>query len=284
MSTPDASAAAPSVPDTAARAADIVRARRPDAYRAAVVLGSGLGSFADAVEDAVRIPYGDLPGFPAAGVSGHAGALVCGRIGGLPVLVLAGRAHFYEHGDAAVMRPALEALAALGVGTLVLTNAAGSVRQKMPPGSLMAITDHINVSGLNPLIGEPSDRRFVNMVDAYDPALRARLAGCAARLGTHLHQGVYAWFSGPSFETPAEIQMARTLGADAVGMSTVPEAILARFLGLRVVAISTITNLGAGMAPHGPSHGETKEVAGVAAGRLSALLAGFLADLAGDAP
>jgi purine-nucleoside phosphorylase len=273
-----------SAPGTAARAAEIVRARRPDAYRAAIVLGSGLGSFADTVEDAVRIPYGELPGFPAAGVSGHAGALVCGRIKGLPVLVLAGRAHFYEHGEAAVMRPALETLAALGVGTLVLTNAAGSVRTEMPPGSLMAIADHLAVSGVNPLIGEPSDKRFVNMVDAYDPALRTRLAACAARLGIPLHHGVYAWFSGPSFETPAEIRMARTLGADAVGMSTVPEVILARFLGLQVAAISTITNLGAGMAPHGPSHGETKEVAGAAAGRLSALLAGFLADLAGDAP
>ena len=173
MSTPPPS-------DTAARAAGIVRARRPDAYRVAIILGSGLGGFADAVEDAVRIPYGELPGFPAAGVSGHAGALVCGRIGGLPVLVLAGRAHFYEHGDAAVMRPALEAVAALGIDTLILTNAAGSVRQKMPPGSLMAIADHINVNCLNPLIGEPSDRRFVNMVDAYDLALRARLATCAA--------------------------------------------------------------------------------------------------------
>lgn len=268
----------------AARAADLVRARRDDGYRVAIVLGSGLGGFAEAVEDAVRIPYGDLPGFPAAGVSGHAGALVCGRIGGLPVLVLAGRAHFYEHGDAAVMRPALEALAALGVDTLVLTNAAGSVRRKMPPGSLMAITDHLNVSGANPLIGEPSDRRFVNMVDAYDPVLRDRLSACARRLGIHLHHGVYAWFSGPSFETPAEIRMAQAIGADAVGMSTVPEVILARFLGLRVTAISTITNLGAGMAPHGPSHGETKEVAGAAAGQLSALIAGFLADLAGDVP
>lgn len=271
------------VDELAARAAAVVRARRDDGYRAAVVLGSGLGGFAEAVEDAVRIPYAELPGFPAAGVSGHAGALVCGRVGGLPVLVLAGRAHFYEHGDAAVMRPALETLAEIGVETLLLTNAAGSVRTEMPPGSLMAISDHLNVSGRNPLIGEPSDRRFVNMVDAYDPALRARIAACAARLGVPLHHGVYAWFSGPSFETPAEIRMARTLGADAVGMSTVPEVILARFLGLRVAAISTITNLGAGMAPHGPSHGETKEVAGAAAGRLSALVAGFLADLAGDA-
>lgn len=264
-------------------AANIVRATRPDAYRVALILGSGLGGLADRVEDAARLPYGELPGFPVSGVSGHAGALVAGRLGGLPVLVLAGRSHYYEHGDAAVMRVALETVAELGCDSLVLTNAAGSVRPDMPPGSLMAITDHIAFGGANPLVGEATDRRFVNLVDAYDPPLTARLRDTAHRNGLVLNEGVYMWFSGPSFETPAEIRMARALGADAIGMSTVPETILARFLGLKVVAVSTITNLAAGMAPQGPSHAETKEVAGAAAADLAGLLVAFLADLAEDA-
>ena len=162
--------------------------------------------------------------------------------------MLAGRAHYYEHGDAAAMRPALEALAALGIETLILTNAAGSLEPDMPPGSVMLITDHINFSGTNPLIGEPSDARFVGMTEAYDAGLRAaHRDGRARRRASPLHEGVYMWFSGPSFETPAEIRMARIMGADAVGMSTVPEVILARFLGLRVAACSVITNLAAGM-------------------------------------
>jgi purine-nucleoside phosphorylase len=261
-------------------AADIVRAARPDGYRAALVLGSGLGGLAERVEGAVRIPYADLPGFPRSGVSGHAGTLVAGRLSGVPVIVLAGRAHYYERGDAAAMRLPLETVAALGCDTVLLTNAAGSTRPEMPPGSLMAITDHIALSGANPLIGEPSDARFVNLVGAYDAALLALLRAAAGRLGIRLDEGVYMWFSGPAFETPAEIRMARTLGADAVGMSTVPETILARFLGLKVVAVSTITNLAAGLAAEGPSHAETKEVAGKAADRLAALATGFLADLA----
>lgn len=262
-------------------AAAIVRAARPDDYAMALVLGSGLGHLAEAVDDAVAIPYADLPGFPASGVSGHAGALVAGRIAGLPVLVLSGRAHYYEHGDAGVMRGPLEAVAELGVKAVLLTNAAGSTSPDMPPGSLMAITDHIAFSGANPLIGEPTDRRFVNMVGAYDPDLTRRLHAAARKRGYALHEGVYMWFSGPSFETPAEIRMARLLGADAVGMSTVPEAILARFLGLRVVAVSTITNLAAGMAAEGPSHAETKAVAGATSHAMIGLVTGFLADLAG---
>ena len=238
----------------------------------ALVLGSGLGGLVNEVEGAVRIPYAELPGFPQSGVSGHAGELVAGRLSGKPVLMLAGRAHYYEHGDAAAMRPALEALAAFGVRKLILTNAAGSLKPEMGPGSVMLITDHINFSGTNPLFGESSDRRFVGMTEAYDLRIRAAFERSAAETRTPLHKGVYMWFSGPSFETPAEIRMARILGADAVGMSTVPEVILARFLGLRVAACSVITNLAAGMTGAELSHQETKDMAPVGGARLAAVL------------
>lgn len=260
-------------------AADILRTHFGGLSPAvALVLGSGLGGLADEVADPVRIPYAELPGFPQSGVSGHAGEVVAGRLGGCPVLILAGRAHYYEHGDAAVMRPALEALAAFGIGRLVLTNAAGSLHDHMPAGSVMLITDHINFSGANPLIGEPTDRRFVGMSEAYDPLLCAALERAAEATGTELHRGVYMWFSGPSFETPAEIRMARLMGADAVGMSTVPEVILARFLGLRVTACSVITNLGAGMSEGELSHQETKDMAPLGGARLAAVLKRALAD------
>ncbi|MCG6114247.1 MAG: purine-nucleoside phosphorylase [Mesorhizobium sp.] len=244
----------------------------------ALVLGSGLGSLAGEVEDAVRIPYGELPGFPQSGVTGHAGEVVAGRLSGTEVLVLSGRAHYYEHGNAAAMRPVLETLAGIGIGKLLLTNAAGSLRPEMAPGSVMMITDHINFSGTNPLFGEPTDRRFVGLTEAYDAELRAGLKRAAEATGTALHEGVYMWFSGPSFETPAEIRMARVLGADAVGMSTVPEVILARFLGLRVAACSVITNLAAGMTGQELSHDETKEVAPLGGRRLAAILKAMLAE------
>lgn len=245
----------------------------------ALVLGSGLGGLVDDVEDAVRIPYADLPGFPVSGVSGHAGQIVAGRFGGVPVLMLAGRAHYYEHGNAAAMRPVLETLAGIGVSKLLLTNAAGSLRPEMGPGSVMLITDHINFSGSNPLFGEPTDRRFVGLTEAYDAGIRAALKAAAAATGTPLHEGVYMWFSGPSFETPAEIRMARIVGADAVGMSTVPEVILARFLGLRVAACSVITNLAAGMTGQELSHQETKDMAPLGGARLAAILRKAIGDL-----
>jgi purine-nucleoside phosphorylase len=238
----------------------------------ALVLGSGLGGLVDEVEDAVRIPYADIEGFPRSGVTGHAGALVVGRFGGRQVAMLAGRAHYYEHGDAAAMRPALEILAAIGVTTLILTNAAGSLDPDMPPGSVMLITDHINFSGSNPLFGEPTDRRFVGLTEAYDKRLRSAVEMAAALSGVALHKGVYMWFSGPSFETPAEIRMARLIGANAVGMSTVPEVILARFLGLRVAACSVITNLAAGMTGGELSHEETKDMAPLGGRRLATIL------------
>jgi purine-nucleoside phosphorylase len=238
----------------------------------ALVLGSGLGRLVDQVEGAVRIPYAELPGFPTSGVSGHSGEVVAGRFGGRPVLMLAGRAHYYEHGDAAAMRPVLEVLAGIGVSRLILTNAAGSLDPEMLPGSVMLVSDHINFSGANPLIGEASDRRFVGMTEAYDAEMRVAIEEAARATGTILHKGVYMWFSGPSFETPAEIRMARAFGADAVGMSTVPEVILARFLGLRVAACSVITNLAAGMTGAELSHQETKDMAPVGGARLATIL------------
>jgi len=239
---------------------------------AAMVLGSGLGALVEAVEDAVRIPFADIPGFPVSGVTGHAGEVVAGRLGGRDVLILSGRVHYYETGDAAVMRPVIEAVRDLGIGTLFLTNSAGSVREDIPPGSVMIIEDHIGFSGRNPLIGEASDARFVGMTSAYDAKLRRRLAEAAKASGETLFGGVYMWFSGPSFETPAEIRMARILGADAVGMSTVPETILARFFGLKVLAASVITNYGAGMTGAELSHAETKEMAPQGGARLARIV------------
>jgi purine-nucleoside phosphorylase len=242
------------------------------APKAALVLGSGLGGLVDEVEQAIRIPYSELPGFPTSGVTGHAGEVVAGRFAGTPVLMLAGRAHYYEHGDAAAMRPVIGTLEGIGITHLILTNAAGSLEPDMPPGSVMLITDHINFSGSNPLFGEPTDRRFVGLTEAYDAAIRAAIEKAAAATGIQLRTGVYMWFSGPSFETPAEIRMARVLGANAVGMSTVPEVILARFYGMRVAACSVITNLAAGMTSGELSHQETKDMAPLGGKRLAAIL------------
>jgi purine-nucleoside phosphorylase len=250
----------------------LIRARTSLSPRIAIVLGSGLGGFVESVEDAAIIPYGELAGFPVAGVSGHAGALHIGRVDDVPIAVLAGRAHYYERGRADIMRPALETLKAIGVTDLILTNAAGSLRQDMPPGAVMLITDHINFANMNPLIGEATDARFVGMTEAYDLGLREAAASAAAAEGVALHQGVYMWFSGPSFETPAEIRAARILGADAAGMSTVPEVILARFLGMRVLAFSAITNYAAGMTGAELSHGETKEMAPLGGRKLERII------------
>ncbi|MGH6761841.1 MAG: purine-nucleoside phosphorylase [Phyllobacterium sp.] len=249
------------------------------APRIAMVLGSGLGALVDAIENPIRIPYSDLPGFPASGVTGHAGEVVAGYLAGKPVLVLSGRVHYYEHGNAAEMRPVLEALAGLGIDTLILTNAAGSVREEFHPGSVMLIDDHINYSGLNPLIGDKSEGRFVGMTSAYDMELKAAFMLAAFETGETPHRGVYMWFSGPSFETPAEIRMARVLGADAVGMSTVPEVILARFLGLKVLACSVITNFGAGITGAELSHEETKDMAPLGGTALQRILRQMIGEL-----
>ena len=242
----------------------------------ALVLGSGLGKLAEQVTGAIHIPYGDLEGFPAGGVSGHAGEVVAGHIGHAQVILLSGRVHYYEHGNAAAMRLPIECLADIGVKQLILTNSAGSLREDMPPGSVMLITDHINWSGMNPLIGEESDRRFVGMTSAYDAGMMELARKAARAEDVELREGVYMWFSGPSFETPAEIRMARQLGGDAVGMSTVPEVILARFAGLDVAAFSVVTNYGAGMTGAELSHDETKEMAPKGGERLGRVIAAML--------
>ncbi|SOC18683.1 purine-nucleoside phosphorylase [Rhodobacter sp. JA431] len=243
-----------------------------------LVLGSGLGHIADEVEG-VAIPYTDLPGFPQAGVSGHNPKLAIGMLEGVRVAVFGGRVHYYEHGNPAEMRLALEVLRDLGCDQLLLTNAAGSLRADIPPGGLMLLNDHINFAGANPLIGEPTDARFVPMTEAHDLGLRGQLKAAAEAEGLALPEGVYCWFSGPSFETPAEIRAAKILGADAVGMSTVPEVILARFLGLRVAAVSVMTNMGAGMADEQISHEQTKAMAPLGAAKFEKILRRMLKTL-----
>ena len=246
--------------------------------RLGLILGSGLGHIAGAVAG-VSIPYADLPGFPPGGVSGHNPNLVIGDLEGVRVAVFGGRAHYYEQGKADAMRLPLEVLKALGADTVIATNAAGSMRPDMSTGSIMCLSDHINFSGLNPLIGEATDARFVPMKDAYDPAVRAALAAAAEAERVIMAQGVYAWYSGPSFETPAEIRAIRMLGADAVGMSTVPEVILARFLGLKAAAISVITNMAAGMSSENISHAHTKAMAPIGAAKLEKVIRRYLRDL-----
>ena len=242
------------------------------APKTALVLGSGLGGVADSLADAVSVPFADIPGFPVSGVTGHSGRIVAGELSGVPVLALSGRVHYYEKGDPAAMRPILEAFSALGIESLILTNAAGSLREDLPPGSVMLITDHINFSGTNPLIGEESDARFVGLTNAYDASLADGFRRAADALDITLGEGTYMWFSGPSFETPAEIRMARIMGADAVGMSTVPEVILGRFLGMRIAACSVITNYGAGMTGGELSHQETKDMAPIGGAKLERLI------------
>lgn len=246
--------------------------------KVAVILGSGLGSFAEEVKQVASIPYAELPGFPATTVGSHAGRLVLGHVGPTPVAVLQGRAHYYERGKVDEMRGAIRAVAELGCETLLQTNAAGSLRLDMPPGSVMAISDHINFAGVNPLfgIGQGGNSRFVDMVDAYDPALLKKLLAAAHTANVRCHDGVYIFFSGPSFETPAEIRAARVLGADAVGMSTAPETILARHAGLKVVALSLMTNYAAGLVPGALGHEQTLAVAGTASGEVRRLLRVFL--------
>ena len=268
---------------TAEAIAAIRRRAGPVAPRLGMVLGSGLGPVAEAVSEAVAIPYAEIPGFPRPGVEGHHGRLVLGRLGGLPVAVLQGRAHYYESGRADVMKTPISALAGLGCEMLLLTNAAGSLRRPVGPGSLMLIADHINFGGANPLFGITDGSQFLDMSAAYDPALRRTMLDAAAGLGMTLPTGTYMWFSGPSFETPAEIRAADRLGADAVGMSTVPEAILARHAGLRVVAISVITNLAAGMEAVELSHETTMALAARGAETLRRLVTAFCERIAHEA-
>ena len=248
--------------------------------RVGLMLGSGLGEVADGLADRVEIPYDEIPGFHKGGLAGHAGTLNLGLLGGKPVVIFSGRWHVYQGIEGDAITTPVRMVAALGAEALLLTNAAGSLRPEAGPGALVCITDHINMLGFNPLIGQNDDAvgpRFPSLRDAYDPELRARLHAAAAALGNELHDGVYLAVAGPSFETPAEIRAFRTLGADLVGMSTVPEAIVARHCGLRVAAVSVVTNLAEGMGEVALSHEQTLEEGRRGAAALGPLLRRWVA-------
>lgn len=246
--------------------------------RIAIVLGSGLGFLADEVTDPVRIPYNTIPGFPEPGVAGHKGELVAGKLEGVPVIVQAGRFHLYEGHPAAVAGLPARVFAELGVEILIVTNAAGGVRRTFPGGTLMLIADHINLMWRNPLIGhpEPGEQRFPIMHESYDNELRALAREVAREERVPLEEGVYVGLLGPSYETPAEVRMLERLGADAVGMSTVPEVLVARSRGVRCLGFSSITNPGAGITGEALSHQDVLAVSEQVARRLSVVVKGVL--------
>jgi len=249
-----------------------------------LVLGSGMGALAGRFEGAVSIAYEQIPEFAAASVAGHAGQLVVGTLGGVPVAAMQGRVHAYEGWSAEEVTFGVRLLAATGVRALLLTNAAGAVNPGFAAGQLVRITDHLNLTGLNPLTGPNDDRigpRFLDMTEPYDPRLGALLDASAARLGIPLGAGVYAGLAGPSYETPAEVRMLRTLGADLVGMSTVLEVIAARHAGLRVSAISLVTNLAAGLAGKPLSHADVLAAGESALDRIARLATAWVAEAAG---
>jgi purine-nucleoside phosphorylase len=264
--------------DDVARVEEAAAALRPRigaAPDAAIVLGSGLGAFTSALRDAVTCAYGEIPHWPASAVVGHAGQLVAGTIGGRRVAALSGRAHFYEGHDMRTVTFATRVLGRLGVPVLILTNAAGGINLAFKPGTLMLIDDHLNLMGTNPLVGPNDDRlgpRFPDMTEVYSARLRAVAEQAAAAAGVPLARGVYAALHGPSYETPAEIRYLRTIGADAVGMSTVPEAIVARHMGIEVMGISCITNPAAGILPQPLVHDEVMDVARRVRAQFCALL------------
>ena len=261
-------------------AAQAIRDRHSGSLpRIAIQLGSGLDGAAKAVKATTELAYSEIPGFPEPSVEGHPGQLLIGEIGGTEVLCLQGRVHFYEGHGLDPILILIRTLKTLGIKVLVLTNAAGSLNPGMAPGSLMAITDHINFAGANPLIGPNDDAvgpRFPDMTEAYDRPLRMLLHAAAADNGVELNDGVYIMAGGPNFETPAEIRAFRALGADAVGMSTVPECLVARHCGIRVVGISTITNLAAGLSEVPLTHEETMREGKFAVENLAVVLSDFL--------
>jgi purine-nucleoside phosphorylase len=247
------------------------------------VLGSGLGGFDDAVEDAVEIPYAEIPGWPASTAVGHAGTLVLGTFAGVSIAVMRGRAHLYEGVSPEKVVFGVRVLGRLGIESLVLTNACGGIDASLEPGTLVVVSDHLNLQGASPLVGPNDDSlgpRFPDMTDAYDPGYRALAHTAADRLGIRLGEGVYAAWLGPAFETPAEIRMLRSLGADLVGMSTVPEVLAARHMGVRCLALSCVTNAAAGVLPEPIDHERVLEVGARAAGDLVALLREVLPALA----
>jgi purine-nucleoside phosphorylase len=248
---------------------------------AAIVLGSGLGGLADQITGGVRIPFHDVPGFPPATVEGHAGALILGTLGGKPVVCLAGRFHLYEGHPAAVAAFPIRVAHALGARTLIVSNAAGGIRRSFAPGTLMRIEDHINLMNRHPLVGpaQPGESRFPDMSAPYDAALGRQLDDTARQMGLRLDVGVYCGLLGPTYETPSEVRMLEKLGADAVGMSTVPEVIVARTLGMRCVGVSLITNAAAGYTAQLLNHAEVLHESKEAAGRFQSLISTFVGTL-----
>jgi purine-nucleoside phosphorylase len=256
-----------------------IRARTALVPRAAVVLGSGLGGFADRVEGAVEIPCGESPGWPVSTALGHSGTLVLGTFAGVPLAVMKGRAHLYEGHPADRVVFGVRVLGRLGVDAVVLTNACGGVRDNLAPGDLVLVSDHLNLQGTSPLVGRNDELlgpRFPDMSAAYDPELREIARAAAARLGQTLSEGVYAAWLGPAFETPAEIRMIRVLGGDLVGMSTVPEVLAARHMGLRCLAMWWVSNMAAGILPEPIDAEHVLAVGARAQDRLTALLAEVL--------
>ncbi len=260
-------------------AAQILRRATPLRPRLAIVLGSGFGAVLERVEIAARLPYSRLPGFPSTGVAGHAGHAILGKLGGVPVLILSGRAHYYEGHELAHITFPIRAIAECGIQSLLLTNAAGGINRKFHPGDFMRLTDHINFMGANPLRGPGMKGRsqFVDLTQVYDPTLATFLKRAAKSAGAKLHAGVYLAVSGPNYETPAEIRAFARLGADAIGMSTAPEAIVARQCGLRVAGLSCITNAAAGRSPHALSHAEVLATGHASGQRVAQLLENFAA-------
>ena len=263
-------------------AAALVRGRIRVSPELALILGSGLGGVADRVTDAVSIPFTDIDGFPRPGVAGHAGRLVAGTLSGKSVLAMAGRGHLYEGNSVATVTFPVRVMRALGVKALLVTNAAGGIRADLGAGSFVALRDHINLMGVNPLTGPNDERlgpRFPDMTEAYDPRLRAKILAAGKKLSLPVSEGVYAALSGPSYETPAEIRMLRTIGADAVGMSTVPEVIVARHGGMKVAGISFIANAAAGISGQPLTHEEVTREADRARASFEKLVLDFVASL-----
>jgi len=264
--------------EAAGKAAAAIRSRSDLQPTTGIILGSGLGGLSKKIDNAVRIPFRDIPGFPEVTIVGHEGAVITGNLGGRAVVALSGRFHVYEGHPAALAAFPVRVFRALGAEDLFVSNAAGGISPKLAVGDLMMISDHLNLMGTNPLTGslEKGDTRFPDMTDAYDPRLRRILRNTAENLGIVLREGVYAAVLGPSYETPAEVKMLRMLGADAVGMSTVPEVIVARALSMRVTGVSCITNAAAGVTGAALSHAEVLETTNRVSADFESLVTDFL--------
>jgi purine-nucleoside phosphorylase len=266
--------------DAAVKAAKAIRKRADSRTPGiAIILGSGLGGLSKSIGGAVRIPFGDIPGFPEATVAGHEGAVIIGSLGGREIVALSGRFHMYEGHPAALAAFPVRVFHALGARDVFVSNAAGGISSRLAVGDLMMISDHLNLMGTNPLVGEAQDGeiRFPDMTDAYDPGFRRLLRTSAEKKGIKLREGVYAGLLGPSYETPSEVKMLKLLGADAVGMSTVPEVIVARALGMRVAGVSCITNAAAGVTGAALSHAEVLETTNRVSAAFESLVTEFLA-------